>query len=151
MTTTFPVVAPVGTFTPIEFALQKKGVATVPLNLTVLEPCVSKKFEPEIVIGVPTEPEFCERLPMLGGGSSVKLIPLLFTPPTVTTTFPVVAPDGTATEMLVLFHVGAAAADVPLNLTVLVPCEEPNPVPVIVTEVPTTPMAGDRLVIAGPA
>ena len=32
------VVAPVGTFTPIEFALQKVGVAAVPLNVTVLEP-----------------------------------------------------------------------------------------------------------------
>lgn len=37
-TTTFPVVAPVGTVTLIEVALQLVGVATVPLNLTVLDP-----------------------------------------------------------------------------------------------------------------
>ena len=37
-TTTLPVVAPVGTVTLIEVALQLVTVAVVPLNLTVLEP-----------------------------------------------------------------------------------------------------------------
>ena len=45
---------------------------------------------------------------------TVKLIPLLAAPPTVTTTFPLVAPAGTGTAMLVaLQFVGVAA--VPLN------------------------------------
>jgi len=57
VTTMLPVIAPVGTFTPIELVLQKNGVAVVPWNVTVLEPCVSRKFDPEMVIGVPTDPE----------------------------------------------------------------------------------------------
>jgi hypothetical protein len=120
VTTTFPVVAPAGTFTAIEFALQKVGVAEVPLNVTVLEPWVSRKLEPKIVIGVPTEPEVCERLLIAGGGSRVKLTPSLTTPPTVTTTFPVVAAVGTGTVTLVAVH-AVGVADVPLNVTVLDP------------------------------
>ena len=76
--------------------------------------------------------------------------PLLATPPTVTTTLPVVAPAGTCAVMLVALHpVGVAA--VPLNLTVLVPCVAPKFAPVIATEVPTRPDVGLRLemVVAG--
>ncbi len=40
-------------------------------------------------------------------------------------------------------------AVVPLNVTVLVPCVAPKFAPVIVTEVPTGPLAGVRLVIVG--
>jgi len=69
---------------------------------------------------------------------TVKFTPLLATPPTVTTIFPVVAPTGTATVMLVpLQFVGVPA--VPLNLTVLVPCVAPKFVPVTFTAVPTDP------------
>jgi len=45
--------------------------------------------------------------------------------------------------------VGVAA--VPLNLTVLVPWLLPKWVPVIVTDAPTAPEVGDRLVIVGEA
>ena len=45
--------------------------------------------------------------------------------------------------------VGVAA--VPLNFTVLVPLVAPKFVPVIVTDAPTGPLVGDRLVIAGAA
>ena len=76
---------------------------------------------------------------MLGAAVvTVKLTPLLATPPTVTTTFPVVAPVGTGTTMLVGPHLVGVAA-VPLNVTVLVPCVAPNFVPVIVTDVATGP------------
>jgi hypothetical protein len=44
--------------------------------------------------------------------------------------------------------VGVAA--VPLKVMVLDPWEEPNEVPVIVTESPTAPEVGDRLLIFGP-
>jgi hypothetical protein len=50
----------------------------------------------------------------------VKLTPLLATPFTVTTTFPVVAPVGTLTEMLVAAQLVTVAV-MPLNFTVLVP------------------------------
>jgi hypothetical protein len=58
---------------------------------------------------------------MLGVGTgTVKFTPLLATPPTVTTTLPVVVPAGTGTAMLVALQLVAAAAT-PLNVTVLVP------------------------------
>jgi hypothetical protein len=87
---------------------------------------------------------------LAGGPVTVNAIPLLATPPTVTTTFPVVAPVGTRITMVVAFQLVAVPADVPLNVTVLVPCVAPKFVPVIVTDVPTTPDVGFRLVMLGP-
>jgi len=79
---------------------------------------------------------------------TVKLTPLLATPPTVTTTFPVVAPLGTGTTMVVPLQLVGVAA-VPLNVTVLVPCVPPKLAPVIVTDAPTNPDAGFRLAMLG--
>src|SRR5437899_10119249 len=102
-------------------ALQLVGVAAVPLNFTVLVPCVAPKLAPVIVTDVPRTPDVGLRLVTLGGGTvTVKLTPLLATPPTVTTTFPVVAPAGTGATMLVALQLVGVAA-VPLNLIVLVP------------------------------
>jgi hypothetical protein len=149
VTTTFPVVAPVGTGTTILVALQLVGVAVVPLKLTVLPPCGAPKFVPLIVTAVPTAPELGDRLVMIGVGAvTVKLAPLLATPPTVTTTFPVVAPVGTGTTMLVALQLVGVAV-VQLNVTVLLPCGAPKFVPVIVTAVPTAPDVGDKLVRLG--
>jgi hypothetical protein len=77
---------------------------------------------------------------------TVKLTPLLATPPTVTTTFPVVAPAGTAATMLAALQLVAVAVT-PLNLTVLVPCVAPKFAPAIVTDAPTIPDVGFKLVI----
>src|SRR5712692_6336679 len=149
VTTTFPVVAPAGTGATMLVPLQLVGVAAVPLNVTVLLPWVVPKFVPVIVTDVPTTPEVGFKLVMLGGGGvTVKLTPLLATPPTVTTTFPVVAPLGTGATMLVPLQLDGVAA-VPLNVTVLVPCVAPKFVPVIVTDVPTTPEIGFKLVMLG--
>ena len=79
----------------------------------------------------------------------MKLFPLLATPDTVTTTFPVVAPFGTDVTMVVLFQLVVVAV-VPLNFT-LFPEDVPKLVPVIVTEVPTGPDVTERLVMLGPA
>jgi len=79
---------------------------------------------------------------------TVKVTPLLATPPTVTTTFPVVAPVGTGVTMLVALQLVGVAA-VPLNFTVLVPCVAPKFAPVIVTDAPTNPDVGFRLVMLG--
>src|SRR5208337_4161288 len=150
VTTTFPVVAPAGTGATMLVAFQLVGVAVVPLNLTVLVPCVAPKFAPVIVTDAPTNPEVGFKLVMLGAGTvTVKLTPLLVTPPTVTTTFPVVAPVGTGATMLVAFQLVGVAA-IPLNLTVLVPCVAPKFAPVIVTDAPTNPEVGFRLVMLGP-
>ena len=121
VTTTLPVVAPVGTDAMIAVALQLAGAATAPLNVTELPPCVEPKFVPVIVIGVPNPPDEGFKLVMLGKGSTVKDMALLATPPTVTTTLPVVAPAGTVTMMVASFQARADAVK-PLKLTVLDPC-----------------------------
>jgi hypothetical protein len=73
---------------------------------------------------------------------------LLARPPTVTTTFPVVAPLGTGTTMLVADQVVGVAV-VPLNVTVLAPLVAPKFAPVIVIDVPTGPFVGATLVRLG--
>lgn len=150
VTTTFPVVAPVGTGTTTLVADQLDGVAVVPLKVTVLEPFVDPKFAPAIVTAVPTAPLPGVRLVMLGAALAVtvNVWALLAAPPTVTTTFPVVAPEGTGTTIVLADQLEGAAA-VPLNATVLVPSVDPKFEPAIVTEVPTAPVAGVRLAMLG--
>jgi len=149
VTTTLPVVAPLGTGTAMLVALQLVGVATVPLNVTVLVPCVAPKFAPVIVTDAPTNPDVGLTLVMLGPGAvTVKLTPLLATPPTVTTTFPVVAPAGTGTTMPVALQL-VGIAPIPLKVTVLVPWLAAKFAPVIVTDVPTNPDVGFTLVMLG--
>jgi hypothetical protein len=77
----------------------------------------------------------------------VKLIPLLATADTVTTTLPVVAPTGTVTVMPVALQALAVPADVPLKVTVLVPWVAPKFDPVMVMDAPTAPEDALRLVI----
>lgn len=148
MTTTFPVVAPLGTGTTTLVALQLVGVPKVPLNATVLAPCVEPKFTPVIVTDVPTVPEADDRLKILGAGETVNGAPLLATPPTVTTTLPDVAPLGTGTTMLVALQFTAVPC-VPLKVTVLVPCAEPKFAPAMVTQAFGTAIFGDKFVIEG--
>jgi hypothetical protein len=76
---------------------------------------------------------------------TVKLTPLLATPPTATTTFPVVAPAGTGATMVVALQLVGVVA---MRLNVTVP-PVPKSVPVMVTEVPTGPEDGLRFVIFG--
>lgn len=128
---------------------QLVGVAAVPLNVTVLVPCDVPKLVPVIVTGAPTGPEVGLKLVMVGaGGITVKVTLLLTRLLTVTTKFPVVAPIGTGTKMLVALQLVGVAA-VPLKVTVLVPCVAPKFVPVMVTEVPTGPDAGLKLLMNG--
>jgi len=149
-TTTLPVVAPVGTGATILVAFQLVGVAAVPLNLIVLVPCEAPKLAPVIVTEVPTAPAIGFRLVMLGTAPTVKSTPLLGTPPTSTTTFPVVAPVGTGAVILVLVQFDALGCT-PLNVTKLwiLPTVGPKFVPVMITFVPTGPAVGLILVIAG--
>jgi hypothetical protein len=146
VTTTFPVVAPAGTVTLMMFPLQLEIAADTPLKVTV--PCVVPKFEPLTDRFAPTGP--CVRLrdEIVGALAEVTLnsAPLLAIPFAVTTTFPVVAPEGTGTTMLVALQLVGVAA-VPLNVTV--PADDPKLVPVIVTDVLTGPEVGFRLVMFG--
>src|SRR5574340_1477590 len=76
--------------------------------------------------------------------------PLLATPLTVTTTFPLVAPEGTGTVILLALQL-VGLPTVPLKLTELLPCDAPKLVPVMVTAVPTTPELGFSPEIVGEA
>src|SRR5260370_111522 len=143
-----PAAAPFGTEIIILVPFQLAGVSAAPPKVTVLVPCEVPKFAPEIVIDVPTGPDIGFRLVMLGGSLTVKVVPLLATPPTVTTTLPVVAPVGTGTAMLVALQLVGVAV-VPLKVTVLVPCVAPKFAPAIITDVPTGPDVGFRLVMLG--
>ena len=79
---------------------------------------------------------------------TVKFTPALAVPPAITTTFPVDAPVGTFTTMLVALQAMGVAA-VPLKVTELFEsCDAPKPVPVIVTAAPAIPEVGARPVIA---
>lgn len=62
--------------------------------------------------------------------------------------FPVVAPGGTGAMIAVSVQLMGDAAT-PLKVTALLSCDAPNPAAVIVTQVPTVPVAGNRLEILG--
>src|SRR5439155_107790 len=101
VTVTFPVVAPLGTVATTLVADHDDGVAVVPLNFTVLVPCVAPKFVPVIVTDAPTAPLVGDSDVIVAVGTTVNAMPLLATPPTVTVTLPVVVPLVTGTTMLV--------------------------------------------------
>jgi len=133
---TLPVVAPAGTGTTMLVALQLEGVAAVPLNLTVLLPCVAPKFVPATVTAAPTAPEVGETLAILGAETTVKLDPLLATPDTVTTTFPVVAPLGTVATILCCAPTRRRRC-CRIKLDCAASLRPPKVRPVMVTEAPT--------------
>jgi hypothetical protein len=111
---------PSGSDTTIAVLLQLLTVALVPLNVTV--PAVLPKFAPVIVTNTPAEPDDGNTPVMPGAEPTTKTTPLLATPLTLTTTFPVVAPFGTGTLTEVpLQQVPHGVARTPLNVTVLVP------------------------------
>ena len=145
-TTTLPVVAPEGTAATIDVALQLVGVAAIPWKLR--EPGLAPKLLPLIVTEAPTAPEVGESPLMLGAGTTVNETPLLAMLATVTTTLPVVAPVGTGTTIELALQLVVVAA-VPLNETVLVPREAPNPLPLMVIDAPTAPVFGERPLMTG--
>lgn len=148
VTTTLPLLAPVGTGAAMLAEVQLVAVEFVPLKETVFVPWLVPKFVPVIVMDVPTAPNGGLKLVMLGPASNVKLEPLLAIPPTVTTTLPVVAPLGTVTTIPVELQL-VTAAETPLKVTVLVPCVAPKFIPVIRTVFPASPDTGDSVVIFG--
>jgi hypothetical protein len=149
VTEILPVVAPVGTVAVIwMLELTVNTVAAVPLNATPVAPV---KLLPLIVTLVPTGPDPGEKLVIDGEEPdvTVKLFALVAVPAVaVTVIFPVVAPEGTVAVIWVeLFRVNVAA--VPLKATAEAPLKF---VPVIETDVPTGPEAGENpeIVTVGP-
>jgi len=121
-------------------SVQFDALVCVPLKVTKLciVPTVGPKFVPVMVTFVPIGPEVGVMLVMAGGGVTVKSRPLLATPATVTTTLPVVAPEGTVTLMPDAVQLEVAAR-VPLNVTVLLPWVDPKFEPFIVKPAPIGP------------
>ena len=79
-TTTFPVVAPVGTVTAMVDDPQFVTAAVVPLNFTVPKPCVVPKFAPCTDTAALTAPVVTDRLVIVGAETIVRLAPVLSTP-----------------------------------------------------------------------
>lgn len=148
LTTTFPVVAPVGTKATMLVWLQLIVVAGRPLKATVLGPCAGPKFVPVMVTEVPAGPETGFR-PAIVTGVTTKFTLLLGKPPTVTTTGPVVAPGGTDTVIPVSIQLLLFTTVVPLNVTVSPGTNAPKFVPKIVTDIPIGPEFGYTCVTVG--
>src|SRR5438128_2119562 len=87
-----PVVAPLGRVVAIEVDEFTVKLAATPLRVTDVAPV---KFVPLIVTLAPTGPLVGEKLVIVGGGMTVKLLALIAVPPDVVTLIgPVVAPLG---------------------------------------------------------
>jgi hypothetical protein len=142
-----PVVAPVGTRALIRVLDGTLNDALTPLNLTDVAPV---KFAPAIATDEPTRPETGVNDEMIGAFAvlavTVKLDELVAVPPAVVTLIgPVDAPAATA-AVIDVADLTVKLAAVPLNLTDVAPARL---VPLIVTDVPTVPLAGENDVTVG--
>src|SRR5437763_1617508 len=131
----------------IEPPPQLNGVQFTPLMVTELPVMSEPKLAPEIRSRLPGWPDFGETFVTLGAEpppppETVNGVPLLGTPATFTTRFPLVTFGGAATTMLVALQFTGVTVT-PLNVTVLPAALAPNPLPAIVTTVPATPVAGE--------
>src|SRR5439155_869664 len=151
VTTTLPVVAPLGTVAVMLLAPQLViVVALVPLNFTLPFPTLGPKLDPAITIDDPTAPVFGVNDVMLGAPVTVDVTPALATPPaTVTTTLPAVAPLGTVAVMLLAPQLVIVVALVPLNVTFPFPTPGPKFDPAITIDDPTAPVFGVNDVMLG--
>jgi len=143
MTFTLPAGIVAGTSSVMLVEVQTDATpASVPLNVTLLVPCAEPKFAPVMITGVAMGPAVGERPQIVGPELTVNGKLLLAVPPAVTITNPDVAPAGTFIPMLPELQLPAVPPDIPLKVTVLVPCAEPKFAPVIVTGAPTAPAQG---------
>src|ERR1051326_4212311 len=81
VTVTWPVLAALGTVTPIDVLVQLVTAAAAPLKRAALLPWLAPKFWPLIVPAVPAAPLVGESDVILGPGLTVKVTPLLVVPP----------------------------------------------------------------------
>src|SRR5438876_9173551 len=115
VTTTLPVLAPPAIFTTIIATTHLYAVSLHDALPILLVPCVAPKLTPVIVTDVPRTPDVgLDRVRLGGGTVHATLTPALATPPTMKTTFPVVAPLGPGATMFMTAQLVALAA-APLN------------------------------------
>ena len=141
-----PVVAPDGTVTVSDVAVEDETIAPTPLNVTAFAEGVVLKFVPVMVTVLPTTPLDGETLVMVGGGSvTVKLVLLIaWTLLSVTRMGPVIAELGT---LPISLTDETYVTDVARKLWKVIVAAEVKPFPLIVTDVPTGPLAGLKLVM----
>src|SRR6185369_13627095 len=133
-----PVVAPVGTVALICAEDTTVKLAVTPLNLTDV---ATPKPLPLMVTVVPTGPLAGENEDTTGGPVTVNEPVLCPVPAAVVTLIrPVVAPAGTV-ALICADDTTVKVAVTPLNLTDVAPLK---PLPLIVTAVPTGPLAGEN-------
>src|SRR6185503_19573576 len=138
-----PVVAPAGTVALICADDTTVKLAEAPLNATDVAPL---KPLPLMVTVVPTGPLVGENDEISGTPVTVNDPELCPVPPAVVTLIrPVVAPAGTV-ALICAEDTTVKLAEVPLNLTDVAPLK---PLPLIVTVVPTGPLAGENDEITG--
>lgn len=126
---------------PDEFTLK---TALLPPNAT-LDTAV--KLLPLIVTEVPTGPLAGLKLLIVGACNTVKLVPLVATPPAVVTDIgPVVAAEGTVAIIFIPLNLKLAL--IPLKATRVAPFRL---LPLMVTAAPTPPIVGEKLTIVGGA
>jgi len=143
VTLTGPVVAPAGTIAWIAVSEATVKLAPTPLNATAVAPV---KLVPLIVTGDPTGPLVGAKLEIAGGLITVNELALVAVPDgVVTVSGPVVAPAGTVAWIAVA-EVTVKVALTPLNATAVAPVKL---VPLIVTPVPTGPLAGVKPAMVG--
>lgn len=144
-TVIFPFVAPVGTKVVMFVVVPFVTGASLPLNLTILLAKTGSKLVPVIVTTVPVTPLVGVKEEMVGGGMNVNPESVPFPPGVVTITFPEV-PTATIAVRLVAETTLIVVADVPPKLTSVVPIKL---VPVILTNVPVTPLVGVKEEMVG--
>ena len=139
-----PVVAPEGTVAVIRSSFTIENCAPRPLNVTEVAPV---KWFPSIVTLVPTGPLRGEKLSITGAPPVTVNTPLLSSNPAgvVTRILPVVASEGTVAVIRSSFTTENCAPR-PLNVTEVAPVKW---FPSIVTLVPTGPLRGEKLPMAG--
>jgi hypothetical protein len=128
------------------------AVATVLFIITVVAPAPVAKPVPVTETTSVAAPNAGVNEVMVGAPGMVttkscELVTVLA--PTASEILPVVAPEGTVVVIELELDAVATAA-VPLNFTVLLPGVGLNPAPLIVTDEPTEPLVGLKLVIAKP-
>jgi hypothetical protein len=146
VTVILPLAAPVATVAVIWVELfTVNALAALPLKATAVAPV---KLLPEIVTEVPTGPFAGLKLEIAGRAAvTVKLLAEFAIPSGVVTEIrPVVVPLATVAVILVTLLTVKLEAAVPLKATAVAPVKL---VPVITTDVPTGPLAGAKLLIAG--
>jgi len=140
-----PVLAPLGTWAMISFALSSvMTVAATPLNVTADS---FDRFVPVMVTFVPIGPIIGLKLPIVGARITVNVVALVAVPAgEITEINPVDAPTGTVAMISVADTTVKVTAGVPLKST---PVAVARLLPLICTLVPTGPLAGEKPVIVG--